>query len=543
MAAAAAAPAAAFTKENLCCDARLTSLSSGSGTSRKLTFSVKENDQVSGKSKSSLYLHDPETLTNTRFTRPQNYGDEPVSNATVFKPDPRSPIAEMLLFLRGGQVYCQPLLGGGEALKITSTSVDISSFRIFLTPTLQPMLAVSMSVYATMTPEETKVYDEHESKNTKSNAMVFEKLMVRHWDEWDIYKKRNHIFLLPLDITEDSLLSSDASKAIDLMKGIHSDCPMKPFGGVEDYCLSPDGTKLAFVCRKYWTMLKTEPNDISWTTESYSHVVDITTTLLHHTPSVTLLDLGEYMGSCGLGSFSPDSEKLALVKMKTDVYESDKTEIMICSMKTGKWSGVSLTQHIDLSFSSPTWSSDGESIFALAQLRGARRLVKLEVEETENMAVSMLVGDTSKGDFLLVAAVASSDASWHCDYLYYTESSITSPSEIKVAMLMPDNSLFTDITELAKNPMIFKAEQYTLFDGTYSFINRHIRDIFCPCPQYTNGDINMPTVEVHHLQGAANDIVHAFYLPPVTDQEKNPKSIPLALLVHGGKFCFLFILF
>ena len=529
-----------FTKEDLCCDTRLTSLDSGSGISRKLTFSVKENDQVSGKSKTSIYIHDPDTLSNTRFTRPQNFGDPPVSNATVFEGDPRSPISEIVLFLRNGQVYCQPLKDGGEALQVTSTSVDISSFRIFETPALQPLLVVSMSIYPNMTPEETKAHDENVSKNTKSNAMVFDKLMVRHWDEWDIYKKRNHIFLLPLDITSESLLSSDPSKAIDLMKDIHSDCPMKPFGGVEDYCISPDGTKLAFVCRKYWTMLKTEPTDISWTTESYTHVVDITATLSQQTPSVTLLDLEDYKGSCALGSFSPDSERLALLKMKTDVYESDKTEIMICSARTG--TGNSITQHIDLSFSSPIWSKDGQSIYALAQLRGAQRLIRLQVnDDREKNSISVFIGDASKGSFVLVNNVPSAtpsslrDAASHTDYLYYTESTITSPSEIKLAMLAPtDSTLFTDITELAKNPALSSEGQHTPVDGA-SFSHRYIRDIFSPCPKYTNGDLIMPSVEVHNFRGAANDIVHAFYLPPVTEQDKTPKSVPLVLLVHGGE--------
>ena len=161
--------------------------------------------------------------------------------------------------------------------------------------------------------------------------------------------------------------------------------------------------------------------------------------------------------------------------------------------------------------------------------------MKIHIKEPENVSISMMIGDASKGAFVLASNVPSSLNSSTCDYLYYTESTITSPSEIKLAMLVPsDNTLFTEATELAKNPMLSSTGQHSLADGT-SFAHRHIRYIYSPCPKYTNGDMNMPSVEVHYFKGAEDDIIHAFYLPPVTVQEKKPKSVPLVLLVHGGK--------
>ena len=96
-----------LTVEELVLHPRILNLNPGSGVSQKLTFSAKEFSNKS--SKSNIFVHDPKLLQSQQFSR--NNWDESSSCSTVFKADPRTPLSEVMLFLKNGQVYCQSLTG------------------------------------------------------------------------------------------------------------------------------------------------------------------------------------------------------------------------------------------------------------------------------------------------------------------------------------------------------------------------------------------------------------------------------------------------
>lgn len=272
-----------LTERDIVCKPRLLSAAGGSGVSNKVSIVLKEflQEEKGIKSKSNVLIHDPESLRTYQFTR----NDWGVSSScpTVFESDSRCPIAEVLLFIRDGQVFCQPL-DGGDAVQVTSFDVPVNEFKVFQQSTLQVFLILSMSVYPSKSPTETQQQD---AVHHDSSAMVFDQLLVRHWvqpsllstlsfrqsstpssclqDTWQPNSKRNHLFLCPLETTGDYLLACRPERAIDLMFGVESDCPTKPFGGVEDYTVSPDGSSIAFVCR---TASGENVSRCAWTTES-----------------------------------------------------------------------------------------------------------------------------------------------------------------------------------------------------------------------------------------------------------------------------------
>ena len=58
-----------------------------------------------------------------------------------------------------------------------------------------------------------------------------------------------------------------ASSALtDLMSGLATDCPPKPFGGAEEYESSPDGDVMVLTCRRV-TEAKKQPDDMAWSSE------------------------------------------------------------------------------------------------------------------------------------------------------------------------------------------------------------------------------------------------------------------------------------
>jgi hypothetical protein len=117
---------------------------------------------------------------------------------------------------------------------------------------------------------------------------------VRHWNTWCPYSKRNHLFLLPLDIDPASRALSHASvsgqikppvdassspsspyTAYDVMQNWHSDCPGKAAGAdASSFTVSPDGTKIAFACRSVLPG-RGQPEDMPWSTETSIFMCDV----------------------------------------------------------------------------------------------------------------------------------------------------------------------------------------------------------------------------------------------------------------------------
>jgi Tol biopolymer transport system component len=76
----------------------------------------------------------------------------------------------------------------------------------------------------------------------KSNALIYDDLMYRHWNEW-ADGSYNHIYIA--DIQEGKI-----TKATDIMSGEPYHAPTKPFGGMEEAAWSPDGKTLIYTCKK-----------------------------------------------------------------------------------------------------------------------------------------------------------------------------------------------------------------------------------------------------------------------------------------------------
>ena len=76
----------------------------------------------------------------------------------------------------------------------------------------------------------------------KSSGMVIDEQMFQHWDEYT--EEIPHPFIYHFNGEE---LSTDP---IDLLQGEPFESPMRPFGGIEQLCWSPDSKQVAYTCRK-----------------------------------------------------------------------------------------------------------------------------------------------------------------------------------------------------------------------------------------------------------------------------------------------------
>ncbi len=281
-----------------------------------------------------------------------------------------SPDGRVLYFLssrHGGtaQVW-RAAPGHAAAIEVTHLPVDVQAFAV--SPDGH-RLVVSLAVFPDAeAPDATRARLDARHA-AKASGMVFDRLFVRHWDEW-ADGTRNHLFSLVLDA------AGQASKpAVPLMPGFDADCPTKPFGDDADFTLSPDGGTVFFSARNAG---RSEP----WSTNFDIYSVPVGG---HRAP----VDLtGSNLAWDAEPKVSPDGHTLAWRAQKRPGFEADRFAVMVMDLVTRA------TREIDpgwdRSVSSLSWSPDGRTLDVTAEDVGQLRLFALDVQSGR---VTPLTGD------------------------------------------------------------------------------------------------------------------------------------------------------
>ena len=166
-------------------------------------------------------------------------------------------------------------------------------------------------------------------------------LMYRHWDHY--VESIQHPFIY-------SVSGNDiGTDAIDILEGEPYECPMEPFGGIEQLAWSPDSKTIAYTCRK-----KTG-TDYAVSTDSDIYLYNIgtrkTTNLCKPAdykapvcnPTKTLKyqavnapeNLKNNVGYDQNPQFSSDGKYIAWLSMERDGYEADLNRLCVYEMATG----------------------------------------------------------------------------------------------------------------------------------------------------------------------------------------------------------------
>lgn len=253
-----------------------------------------------------------------------------------------------------------------------------------------------------------KTVAEKYPKYDKAKVRIYESLPVRHWDSW-IDENYSHVFYLPIS----------GGEPIDIMPGEPYDVPLKPFGGGDQIDVSPDGTEIAYTCKKMTGL------DFVKQTNSEIYIYSLKDrTTKNITKGLTGYDWSPL--------YSPDGKWIAFISLERNGFESDRHRLMLYNRQTG--SIAELPKNFDQWIEEKAWSPDSKYLYVAATDSGVVSLFEVSVE-TGN--VRRLTKDRSDHGGLIATRTGM---------LIYSKQNILNPVEIYALNLK--NNKETQITRI-----------------------------------------------------------------------------------------------
>jgi dipeptidyl aminopeptidase/acylaminoacyl peptidase len=389
-AAAAGAAVSAFTVEDLVRLDRPSEVAA-SPDGRHVAFTLRTTDMAANRGRTAIWLIDPRK----RNPVPARFTDLAAnSNSAEWSAD-----GKVLFYLsnRSGsmQVWRREVRADdgptAEPLQVTHLPLDVGSFRV---AAAADRIVFSLEVYIDCPDLECTQTRAAAPAAAAAHGILYDKLFVRHWDAWSD-GRRSQLFSLPLDA---SGVASGTPERLTV--GIDGDVPSKPFGGREDYAISPDGRRVAFSVRA-------GSADEPWSTNFDIHLVDGTGgTPRNVTQANPAWD--------GQPAFSPDGAQLAYVAQDRPGFESDRFHLVLLDLKSG--TARPLTRGWDRSIAAFAWAPDGKTLFATTDHLGQRPLWAIDAATGRTSAIT---GDGDVESF----AVGPRQ-------VFYTQSSLGAPADL-----------------------------------------------------------------------------------------------------------------
>lgn len=429
-------------------------------------YSVKEN-----KSRQVIYTISRDGKTQQKLTP----AGKSQSDATWIANGKR------IAFLQDGQIWSMAA-DGSDCKQLTNSSSEIEGFKF--SPDEKSVILIKSIAY------NGSIKKNPDDLPLATGRLVTD-LNYRHWDHY--VESIPHPFLA-------KVTGNGIDEGTDIMKGEPYECPMAPFGGIEQLNWSPDSKTIAYTCRKK------EGVEYATSTDSDIYLYDVNTGKTTNickpadyrpmaydpTKSMKNQAINKQNGDYNLGydvnpTFSPDGKYIAWQSMARDGYESDRNRLCIYNIadKTKKY----VTESFDSNVNSYCWTADSKKLYFTGCWHACINLYQTDlsgkvVQLTDDIADFGSISLANNGNTLLASRHSMSQA----DELY-----IVNPGK---------NIKKTNVTQL-----------------TYE--NKHIYD------QLQMGEVRKQWIKTTD----GKDMLCWIILPPHFDETK---KYPTLLYCEGG---------
>jgi dipeptidyl aminopeptidase/acylaminoacyl peptidase len=317
-----------------------------------------------------------------------------------------------------------------------------------------------------------------EVNNSKVKALIFGRLLYRHWNAYR-EGKRTHLFVIPV-LTQVHVYR-------DLTPG-DFDAPVFSLGGQDDYAFSPDGQEICYPSNQDKNPAASTNNDLWIVPVGGGPAKNIT---------------ADNPASDSTPLYSPDGRYIAYRAQRRPGYESDQFRLMLYDRKTAE--KKNLTEDFDHWVGTFAWALDSKGIYFSAEHE--RHSLIYAVATAGNPSIRALVGGYD--DDMAVSPDGKK--------LLFTRMSLKAPIEIFGADATSEGcpARTGDVDKGKENDCSLSK------DWPVTHVNDQLLS-----------QISMSDVESFWFKGAKGDDVEGSLVkPPNFDASR---KYPVKFLIHGG---------
>lgn len=317
----------------------------GSPDGKKIVYQVGYYSVKQNKSRQVLYVIDADGKHNTMLTT----GAKSETDAAWIDGGQR------IAYLSNGQIWAMNVDGSGRK-QLTNDKIGIDGFKF--SPDGKRVILIKQLPYH-------ESIKQNPDDLPKATGRLVTDLNYRHWDEY--VEAIPHPFVA--EVTADGI-----TEGKDIMEGEPYECPVKPFGGIEQLDWSKDSKQIAYTSRKktgveyaistdtdiYLYNIETDKTvNLCKPTDYKEPTIDPTKTMKTQVVNAEE-NLKNNPGYDQNPQFSPDGRYIAWQSMARNGYESDRNRLCVYDLTTGTKSYV--TESFDSNVDAFCWGSDSKTL-------------------------------------------------------------------------------------------------------------------------------------------------------------------------------------
>jgi len=284
---------------------------------------------------------------------------------------------ETIAFATGGEVWSMKL-DGSQRKQLSKTGGKVEGF--LFSPDKQKVILIKSIPFH-------EVIKENPADLPKATGRLVTDLMYRHWDHY--VESIQHPFLAR--VTNEGI-----GEETDILQDMPYECPMEPFGGIEQLAWSTDSKKVAYTCRMKTGLeysISTDSDIFLYDPEADKGTIDHNRNLckegidlpksdptksMKHQPINSAQFRDQNVGYDQNPKFSPDGRYVAWLSMQRDGYEADRQRLCVFDLKN--WTKQYVTETFDSNVDDFCWAPDSKTIYFIGVWHAKENLYRTNLK-------------------------------------------------------------------------------------------------------------------------------------------------------------------